>query len=186
MVNVILVDFRGFDTMGEITVFSVAVLGVLALVGLGVRQQQPLGTLFIVSFPSPILQAFSRLTLHLMLVFAIYLLLRGHNAPGGGFIAGVLTAVAMTFQMMAFHAESFSNEMPWKPLQVVAVGLLLAAGTGLGSLFLGYPFLTSAFGHYHLPLLGEVELATAMGFDIGVYLVVVGTSLGIIRAIAEE
>ncbi len=186
VVNVILVDFRGFDTMGEITVFSVAVLGVLALVGLGTRGQQPLGTMFMVSFPSPILQSFARLTLHLMLVFSIYLLLRGHNAPGGGFIAGVLTAVAMTFQMMAFHAKSFSQEMPWKPLQVVAVGLLLAAGTGLGSIFLGYPFLTSAIGHYTFPLLGDVELATAMGFDIGVYLVVVGTSLGIIRAIAEE
>ncbi len=186
VVNVILVDFRGFDTMGEITVFSVAVFGVLALVELGVRGQQPLGTMFIVSFPSPILQSFARLTLHLMLVFAIYLLLRGHNAPGGGFIAGVLTAVAMTFQMMAFHAESFSQEMPWKPLQVVVVGLLLAAGTGLGSIFIGYPFLTSAIGHYNLPLLGEVELATAMGFDIGVYLVVVGTSLGIIRAVAED
>ncbi len=186
VVNVILVDFRGFDTMGEITVFSVAVLGVLALVELGVRGQQSLGTMFMVSFPSPILQAFARLTLHLMLVFALYLLLRGHNAPGGGFIAGVLTAVAMTFQMMAFHAESFSHEMPWKPLQVVAVGLLLAAGTGLGSILIGYPFLTSAIGHYNFPLFGDVELVTAMGFDIGVYLVVVGTSLGIIRAIAED
>ncbi len=186
VVNVILVDFRGFDTMGEITVFSVAVFGVLALVGLGVRGQQPLGAMFLFSFPSPILQSFARLTLHLMLVFAIYLLLRGHNAPGGGFIAGVLTAVALTFQMMAFHTEALLQEMPWKPLQVVVVGLLLAAGTGLGSVFIGYPFLTSAIGHYSFPLLGEVELATAMGFDIGVYLVVVGTSLGIIRAIAED
>ncbi len=186
VVNVILVDFRGFDTMGEITVFSVAVFGVLALVGLGVRGQQPLGTMFMFSFPSPILQSFARLTLHLMLVFAIYLLLRGHNAPGGGFIAGVLTAVALTFQMMAFHTEALLQEMPWKPLQVVVVGLLLAAGTGLGSVFIGYPFLTSAIGHYSFPLIGEVELATAMGFDIGVYLVVVGTSLGIIRAIAED
>ena len=186
VVNVILVDFRGFDTMGEITVFSVAVLGVLAMVELGVRGQRPLGTMFMVSFPSPILQSFARLTLHLMLVFAIYLLLRGHNAPGGGFIAGVLTAVAMTFQMMAFHVESFSQEMPWKPLHLVVVGLLLAAGTGLGSLLVGYPFLTSAIGHYSFPLLGEVELVTAMGFDIGIYLVVVGTSFGIIRTIAED
>ena len=185
VVNVILVDFRGFDTMGEITVFSVAVLGVLAMVGLGVRGQRPLGTIF-VSFPSPILQSFARLTLHLMLVFAIYLLLRGHNAPGGGFIAGVLTAVAMTFQMMAFHVGSFPQDMPWKPLRLVVAGLLLAAGTGLGSLLVGYPFLTSAIGHYSFPLLGEIELVTAMGFDIGIYLVVVGTSFGIIRTIAED
>ncbi len=185
VVNVILVDFRGFDTMGEITVFSVAVFGVFAMVELGVRGQRPLGTI-LVSFPSPILQSFARLTLHLMLVFAIYLLLRGHNAPGGGFIAGVLTAVAITFQMIAFHVESFSQDMPWNPLRMVVVGLLLAAGTGLGSLLVGYPFLTSAIGHYTFPLLGEVELVTAMGFDIGVYLVVVGTSLGIIRTIAED
>ena len=185
VVNVILVDFRGFDTMGEITVFSVAAFGVLAMVELGVRGQRPLETI-LVSFPSPVLQSFARLTLHLMLVFAIYLLLRGHNAPGGGFIAGVLTAVAITFQMMAFHVESFSQDMPWNPLRMVVVGLLLAAGTGLGSLLVGYPFLTSAIGHHIFPLLGEVELATAMGFDIGVYLVVVGTSLGIIRTIAED
>ena len=185
VVNVILVDFRGFDTMGEITVFSVAVFGVLAMVELGARGQRPMGTI-LVSFPSPILQSFARLTLHLMLVFAIYLLLRGHNAPGGGFIAGVLTAVAITFQMMAFNAGSFSQETPWNPLRMVTVGLLLAAGTGLGSLVVGYPFLTSAVGHETFPLFGEVELVSAMGFDIGVYLVVVGTSLGIIRTIAED
>jgi multicomponent K+:H+ antiporter subunit A len=65
-------------------------------------------------------------------------------------------------------------------------GLAVSASTGLGALFFGYPFLTSAFGHFHLPVLGEVEVVTAVLFDFGVYLVVIGTTLGIIRTIAEE
>lgn len=185
VVNVVLVDFRGFDTLGEITVFSVAVFGVLAMVELGTRGVRQRATMR-VSFPSPILQSFARLTLHLMLVFAIYLLMRGHNAPGGGFIAGVLTAVAFTFQMIAFDAGALSRELLWSPLRVVAGGLLLAAGTGLGAVLLGHPFLTSAVGHFHIPLLGEVEMVTAQAFDVGVYLVVMGTTVGIIRTIAED
>ena len=185
VVNVILVDFRGFDTMGEITVFSVAIFAVFAMVRLGERGARPFGAI-LVWFPSPILQSFARLTLHFMLVFAIYLLLRGHNAPGGGFIAGVLTAAAITFQMMAFNLEAVVHEMPWNPLRMVTLGLLLAAFTGLGALAFGHPFLTSAIGHFVLPLLGEVEIVTAIGFDIGVYLVVLGTTLGIIRTIAED
>ena len=67
----------------------------------------------------------------------------------------------------------------------MSLGLLVAALTGLGAVAFGQPFLTSAFGHFSVPLLGEVELATALGFDIGVYLVVVGTSIGIIQRVAE-
>ena len=186
VVNVILVDFRGFDTMGEITVFAVAALAVVAMIELGGPGRGRLGSLLRVpGSGSPILQSFARLTLHLMLLFAIYLLLRGHNAPGGGFIAGVLTAVAITFQMIAFDAATFRRETLLNPVRIVSLGLLVAALTGLGAVAFGQPFLTSAFGHFSVPLLGEVELATAMGFDIGVYLVVVGTSIGIIQRVAE-
>jgi multicomponent K+:H+ antiporter subunit A len=186
VVNVIVVDFRGYDTMGEITVFSVAALAVFAMTRLGRK-----GTLRQVEAdfappPSPILQSIARLTLHLMLLFSIYLLLRGHNAPGGGFIAGMLTAVAVILQMVAFDVESFKQEVPWNPLRIVMAGLTVSAFTGLGALAFGRPFLTSAFGHFHLPFLGEIELVTAALFDLGVYLVVVGTTLGIIRTIAEE
>ena len=186
VVNVILVDFRGFDTMGEITVFAVAALAVVAMIELGGPGRGRLGSLLrVAASRSPILQSFARLTLHLMLLFAIYLLLRGHNAPGGGFIAGVLTAVAITFQMIAFDAATFRRETFLNPVRIVSLGLLVAALTGLGALAFGQPFLTSAFGHFSVPLLGEVELATALGFDIGVYLVVVGTSIGIIQRVAE-
>ena len=87
--------------------------------------------------------------------------------------------------MIAFDAAAFRRETPLNPLRIVSLGLLVAALTGLGAVALGQPFLTSAFGHFFVPLLGEVELATAMGFDIGVYLVVVGTTIGIIQSVAE-
>jgi multicomponent Na+:H+ antiporter subunit A len=185
-VNVIVVDFRGYDTMGEITVFSVAALAVFAMTRLGIKRQHHSVERDFAPPPSPILQSISRLTLHLMLLFSIYLLLRGHNAPGGGFIAGMLTAVAIILQMVAFDVESFKQEIPWNPLRIVMSGLSVSALTGLGALVFSRPFLTSAFGHFHLPILGEVELVTAALFDLGVYLVVVGTTLGIIRTIAEE
>ena len=185
VVNVTLVDFRGYDTMGEITVFSVAALAVFALAKLGPRPAA-LALGGTVPASSPILQAMARLTLHLMLLFSVYLLLRGHNEPGGGFIAGMLTSLAIILQMVAFDLESFKKEIPWSPLRIVFSGLTLSAITGTGALVFGQPFMTSAFGHFHLPLLGDIELARAMFFDIGVYLVVVGTTLAIIRTIAEE
>jgi multicomponent K+:H+ antiporter subunit A len=172
--------------MGEITVFSVAALAVFAMTRLGQKGNLRSTEDDLAPPPSPILRSIARLTLHLMLLFSIYLLLRGHNAPGGGFIAGMLTAVAIILQMVAFDVESFKQEIPWNPLRIVMTGLTLSALTGLGALALGRPFLTSTFGHLHLPFLGEVELVTAALFDLGVYLVVVGTTLGIIRTIAEE
>ncbi|MCS6925079.1 MAG: DUF4040 domain-containing protein [Candidatus Binatia bacterium] len=186
VVNVIVVDFRGYDTMGEITVFSVAALAVFAMIKLGSQGNPGPPDLSTPVLPSVILRAIARLTLHLMLLFSVYLLLRGHNAPGGGFIAGMLTAVAIILQMIAFDLRTFLQEIPWNPLRIVMTGLAIAASTGLGALCFGYPFLTSAFGHLHLPLIGEVELVTAVLFDFGVYLVVVGTTLGIIRTIAED
>ncbi len=185
-VNVIVVDFRGYDTMGEITVFSVAALAVFAMIRLGKKGNPQWGEIEQAPSPSPILQSIARLTLHLMLLFSLYLLLRGHNAPGGGFIAGMLTAVAIILQMVAFDVESFRQEIPWNPLHIVMLGLTISALTGLSALAFGQPFLTSALAHFHLPLLGEVELVSAALFDLGVYLVVVGTTLGIIRTIAEE
>jgi multicomponent K+:H+ antiporter subunit A len=186
IVNVIVVDFRGYDTLGEITVFSVAALAVCAMIRLGKRGNPWWGESEQAPSPSPILQSLARLTLHLMLLFSLYLLLRGHNAPGGGFIAGMLTAVAIILQMVAFDVESFRQEIPWNPLRIVMLGLTLSAVTGLGALAFGRPFLTSAFAHLQLPVLGEVELVSAALFDGGVYLVVVGTTLGIIQTIAEE
>ncbi|HSO80397.1 MAG TPA: hydrogen gas-evolving membrane-bound hydrogenase subunit E, partial [Chromatiaceae bacterium] len=183
VVNVILVDFRGFDTLGEITVLALAALGVSAMLsGLHLygprydaagRPWEP--------DPHPAIMALlTRLLLPLALTVAVFVLLRGHNLPGGGFIAGLITAVALIMQYLANGVAWTRARLPGDLNPVIAAGLLLAAGTGLASLVLGYPVLSSTFGHWHLPVLGDLELASAMAFDLGVYLVVVGATLVIL------
>jgi multicomponent K+:H+ antiporter subunit A len=183
VVNVILVDFRGFDTLGEITVLALAALGVSAMLsGLHLygprydaagRPWEP--------DPHPAIMALlTRLLLPLALTVAVFVLLRGHNLPGGGFIAGLITAVALIMQYLANGVAWTRARLPGDLNPVIAAGLLLAAGTGLASLALGYPFLSSTFGHWRLPVLGDLELASAMAFDLGVYLVVVGATLVIL------
>jgi len=124
-----------------------------------------------------ILKVISRPLLPLALVVAIYLMLRGHNMPGGGFIAGLVTAIALILQYVASGIVWTRARMHINYVKLTAAGVMLAALTGLGSWFFGYPFLTSSFGHFELPLLGEFELATAMLFDLGVFLAVVGSTL---------
>ena len=113
----------------------------------------------------------------LLALISLVLLWRGHNLPGGGFIAGLITAIALIMQYLAngvdwMHARVPARTHPW-----IAAGLVMALLTGAGSWVFGRPFLTSAFGHFDLPLVGELELASAMAFDLGVYLVVVGATL---------
>jgi multicomponent K+:H+ antiporter subunit A len=108
---------------------------------------------------------------------SIYILLRGHNLPGGGFIAGLITAVALVMQYLANGADWTQARLSINMHTVIASGLLIATLTGLASWIFGYPFLTSTFSHLHWPVIGEFELASAMAFDLGVYLVVVGTTL---------
>jgi len=108
---------------------------------------------------------------------SVFILLRGHNLPGGGFIAGLVTAVALIMQYLANGVVWTSARLPGNTAPIIGVGLLIASLTGLASLALGYPFLTSAHGHVHWPLVGDLELASAMAFDLGVYLVVVGATL---------
>jgi len=124
-----------------------------------------------------IMATFSRLLLPLALLVAIFILLRGHNLPGGGFIAGLVTSAALIVQYLANGVEWTRSKLPANTHPLIGSGLLIAASTGIASWYFGYPFLTSTFSHLHLPLLGDFELASAMAFDIGVYLVVVGTSL---------
>jgi multicomponent K+:H+ antiporter subunit A len=187
VVNVILVDFRGFDTLGEITVLALAGLGVAALLS-GLALPAPgsdvHGRRWAPWLASSILTTLTRLLLPLGLLVSVFIFLRGHNLPGGGFIAGLVTAVALVTQYLA-------SGLAWGEARVRATpalpgwGLLAATVTGLASLVLGYPFLTSTHGHIDLPVVGEVELASAMGFDLGVYLVVVGATLLILAALGR-
>ncbi|MFJ5445950.1 monovalent cation/H+ antiporter subunit A [Methylobacillus methanolivorans] len=180
VVNVLLVDFRGFDTMGEITVLALAGLGIYAMLDqlkLLSPKQDADGRPWNPDTHPLILATFSRILLPLALLVAIFILLRGHNLPGGGFIAGLVTSAALIVQYLANGVEWTRSKLPANTHPLIGYGLLIAASTGIASWYFGYPFLTSTFDHLNLPVLGEFELASAMAFDIGVFLVVVGTSL---------
>jgi multicomponent K+:H+ antiporter subunit A len=175
VVNVILVDFRGFDTMGEIAVLGIAALGVLMLLGgadlVAARTVTPHSR-----DRSPVILAMiTRALLPLALLFAVFLLLRGHNLPGGGFIAGLMVAVALIIQYVASGTAWTRQRLSLDYRPVIGSGLLIASLTGLGALAFGYPFLSATFRYVHVPLVGEVELATALLFDLGVFLAVIGS-----------
>ncbi|MDR5902173.1 monovalent cation/H+ antiporter subunit A [Halomonas icarae] len=188
VVNVILVDFRGFDTLGEITVLGIAAVAVFAFtrdLHLKARVVDTNPTHWVAE-PYPImLGAVARLVLPVALLVSAYIFLRGHNQPGGGFIAGLITAVALTLQYMAGGLVWAQARMPTAFRPMIGAGVLIASFTGLGSWLFGFPFLTSAHGHLHLPLIGEFELATAMLFDLGVYATVVGATLLILANLGK-
>jgi monovalent cation:proton antiporter len=135
---------------------------------------------------SLILTTVTRLVFFVVLLFSVYLLLRGHNSPGGGFIAGVMTALGILLQAIAADLRYVRRVLRVEPRLLAGIGLLTALSTGLVPMLVGYPFLTSTFGHLHVPWLGDVELASAFFFDLGVYFVVVGGSLLMIITLAEE
>ncbi|MCP1366616.1 monovalent cation/H+ antiporter subunit A, partial [Halomonas sp. BBD48] len=131
------------------------------------------------------LTSVSQTLLPLALLVSAFIFLRGHNQPGGGFIAGLVTAVALILIYMARGVEWTQSRLDF-PYQPVAIGgVAVATLTGLGSWVFDRPFLTSAFGHFHLPLVGDFELATAMLFDLGVYLAVVGATLMILANLGK-
>lgn len=180
VVNVILVDFRGYDTLGEIAVIGIAAIGIYALLD-GLQLKVPLkdesGQAWSSEHHPLILATITRPLLPLALLVSVFIFLRGHNLPGGGFIAGLITSVALIIQYLASGIAWTQARMRLDYHPVIAFGLLAALLTGLGSLFLDHPFLTSTFGHFHWPVVGEFELASAMAFDLGVYLAVVGSVL---------
>jgi monovalent cation:proton antiporter len=135
---------------------------------------------------SLILTTVTRLVFFVVLLFSLYLLLRGHNSPGGGFIAGVMTALGILLQSIASDLRYVRLVFRVEPGLLAGIGLLTSFTTGLVPMLLGYPFLTSTFGHVHLPWLGDVEIASAFFFDLGVYGVVVGGTLLMIMTLAEE
>lgn len=183
VVNVILVDFRGFDTLGEITVLAIAAIGIYTLLeGLKLKapETDPAGQRWTWDEHPVILATFSRLLLPLALLVAIFVLLRGHNLPGGGFIAGLIAAVALITQYLANGIAWTGSRMNTSLHPMIGIGLLIATLTGLASWLFGYPFLTSTFTYLNWPLVGKFEVASAMMFDLGVFLVVVGVTLVIL------
>jgi multicomponent K+:H+ antiporter subunit A len=183
VVNVILVDFRGYDTLGEITVLALAGLGIVAMLQglqLSAPSRDAAGRLWNADAHPPIMATLTRILLPLALLVAVFILLRGHNQPGGGFIAGLITSVALIVQYLANGAAWTHQRMAFDSHPLIAWGLAIATLTGLASWLFGYPFLTSTFSHLDWPIVGEFELASAMAFDLGVFLVVVGATLMIL------
>ena len=180
VVNVILVDFRGYDTFGEITVLALAGLGIFAMLkglSLPASRRDPFGRPWS-DDPHPLLlRTFTQILLPLTLLFGIYVFLRGHNQPGGGFIAGLIVASALIAQYMANGIETAERKLRLPIHGILGAGLLIALGTGLTSMVFGVPFLTSAFTHLDLPVIGDIEIASAIAFDLGVFLVVVGSTM---------
>jgi len=131
-----------------------------------------------------IFRTFAPLLVSIMLVFSLYVLFRGHNEPGGGFIGGLIAASALAIYAMAAGGEAVRRAMVADPVAIAGFGVLIAALSGLLSLFIGAPFMTSLWAFFHL---GETEVAlsTPMVFDIGVYLVVFGTLTAVALALFE-
>ncbi|MBE2241796.1 MAG: monovalent cation/H+ antiporter subunit A [Burkholderiaceae bacterium] len=203
VVNVMLVDFRAFDTLGEITVLGIVGLTVYALL----RRFRP--PLEVIDRPPQqriergadlrgeaedddgqryleVPAVLVRLLLPVAGLFAFHLFMRGHNEPGGGFVAGLVLAIAFIAQYMVGGTRWVEARLNLRPPRWIGIGLLLALLTGLGSFAAGYPFLTTHTAHVHWPLVGEVHLPSAAIFDLGVFAVVVGSTLLLLTAIAHQ
>lgn len=203
VVNVLLVDFRSIDTLGEIAVLAIVALTVYALLrrfrpapeSLPIPAQQT-NSVDPAAGQTPIQQVetgylkvpsvYLRLLLPIMGVIAAYFFIRGHNLPGGGFVAGLTFSVAIIVQYMLAGTQWVESHLRLQPHRWIAFGLLIACVTGMGAWLLGYPFLTSHTAHYTLPVLGEIHLPSAFVFDLGVFGVVVGATLLILTALAHQ
>jgi multicomponent K+:H+ antiporter subunit A len=205
VVNVILVDFRGFDTLGEISVLAIVALTTFALLrrfrpaadSIERPEQQRIQSKFeakrsadaegsilsdFLFVPSVIM----RWLFPVIVVVAMFLFLRGHDQPGGGFIAGITLSIAFVLQYLAGGTRWTEDRLRILPVYWIASGLLLALFTGASSWIFGYPFLTTAFQYAELPLLGKVPMASALLFDLGVFTLVVGATVLILVAIAHQ
>jgi multicomponent Na+:H+ antiporter subunit B len=133
-----------------------------------------------------ILRSVTKVAVLIILTFAINLFFSGHHNPGGGFIGGLAFASALTLLFLCYDIETVRENIPVDFKAVTAVGVLISVLTGIGGILFDRPFLTQAFDYFQLPLFGKTELATAVLFDIGVALAVIGTAVTIISSISED
>ena len=133
---------------------------------------------------SLILQTASRYLMVLLVLFSVFMLFRGHNEPGGGFVGGLLIAGAFALYALAYEAKAARHLLRFDPRTIIGIGLATAVGSGLAAVFYGQPFLTGQWLPYSIPFLGK--LGTVFFFDLGVYLVVLGTTLLVLLTLQEE
>jgi multicomponent K+:H+ antiporter subunit A len=207
VVNVMLVDFRSFDTMGEITVLGAVALAVYALLrrfrppreSAELPSQQralpadlasdlvhPRGASDVAQGYLLVPGVLARLALPIAGLLVVHLFLRGHNLPGGGFVAGLVVTIALLAQYLVAGTLWVEARMNPHPIRWIAAGLIAVVATGSGALVLGYPFLTTHTAHLTLPVLGEVHLPSAIAFDLGVFAAVVGATLALLIALGHQ
>ena len=211
VVNVTLVDIRAWDTLGEISLLVVAATGVASLVFLrrrtgavqrldpvqlarqgrrgrrAPRRQWLAGTVALApERRSVVLEVTTRILFHTIVVFSLYLLFSGHNHPGGGFAGGLVAGIALVLRYLAGGRYELGEAAPVDPGLLLGVGLLLAGGTGVVGLVLDAEVLQTAILETTLPVLGDVKLVTSLFFDIGVYAIVVGLVLDVLRSLGAE
>ncbi|AZG46201.1 Na(+)/H(+) antiporter subunit A [Gordonia insulae] len=219
-VNVLLVDIRAWDTLGEISVLIVAATGVASMVfrnrrfGAAPRVADaarlqaglngdttdddddpipPDRTRWLLGsdFRDPrhrsmVLEATTRLIFPTMVVLSVYFFYAGHNAPGGGFAGGLTMGLALVLRYLAGGRYELGEALPIEPGRILGAGLAISAGTAVTSLLLGAPALSSAVFEVTLPVLGDVKMVTALFFDLGIYLIVVGLVLDVLRSLGAR
>ena len=204
VVNLILVNFRGFDTLGEITVVGTVAVIVYALlrrfrpapesIAVPRAQRAEAESGAVATTPSDVLPnnhmrvpaVLVRLLLPMAALVSFYFLLRGHNAPGGGFVGGLVMATAIIVQYMVSGTIWVEARLRIHPQVWIAVGLLVAAGAGFSAWLASRSFLTELAANWHLPLIGDVHVSSVLVFDLGVYILVVGATALMLVALAHQ
>ncbi len=212
-VNVLLVDIRAWDTLGEISVLIVAATGVASMVfrsrrfgaapritdlarseaGLDDDDLIPERTTWLRGSElgndkhrSMVLEATTRLVFPTLVVLSLYFFFAGHNAPGGGFAGGLVMGLALVLRYLAGGRYELGEALPVEAGTILGAGLLISATTAATSLALGAPALSSAVIDLTLPVFGEVHVVTALFFDAGIYLIVVGLVLDVLRSLGAK
>ncbi len=193
IVNVILVDFRAMDTMGEITVLVAAAIGAVALGRAGRhRPRRPDDPEVVAAAAADARRriVFVDGTVHIIfpaiMMLSLWLLFAGHNQPGGGFVGGLLAGAAIALRYVAGGTSAVRDQSRFRAWSVLGCGLAVAAVTAIGPLAWGNPILSVASTTLHPPIVGELTLSSALAFDIGVYLVVVGTTMMAFEAFGDD
>lgn len=195
IVNVLLVDFRGFDTMFEITVLGLASLAIYSMIKLQLEPgSKPDLVRDVPDDNKPryarsndvLLQSVAKVAFVIIITFSLYLFFAGHNHPGGGFIGALMAAAGLVLLSIAFGTEFVEKVLPVDYRKLIAAGISIAFLTGIGSFVFDVPFLTQTFGYFELPVMGKTELTTATLFDLGVYLSVIGVTMNIIFTIGRD
>jgi multisubunit Na+/H+ antiporter MnhB subunit len=191
VVNVILVDFRGLDTLGEITVLAVAAIGAVALARVGRRAAEAAGKKS-ATVPAYDLRRLAfvdvtvRVVFHAVILMSLWLLFAGHNQPGGGFVGGLLAGSAIALRYVAGGIDEVRGRSRFKPWTVLGAGVLVSVVTAGIPLLFGGNVLEVGFWTLDLPLIGAVKVSSALAFDVGVYLAVVGLVLMAFEAFGDK